>query len=277
MSDATFTLPPRPELRSATVFGRAIKYYDVGSGSALVLVHGLGGDADDWAFCLEALAASHRVIALELLGFGRSDKPHIEYTIAGYVEVLDRFLRTLDIERATLAGHSLGGAIAATFALQFPQAVDKLVLIDSAGVWAGMSDLPVDLRVSTLAHMREVFEFLFYDKRLATDGLIELSYQQHLERGDGYTIHSLYENLRGGRERLDDRISALAVPTLIIWGEADAIFPLAIGRRIHALVPGSKLEVIPRCGHLPNLERPAELARCILEFAALPRHSRTRP
>ena len=87
-------LPPLPDLRSTTVFGRRICYYDIGSGPPMVLVHGLGGDADQWAYCFEGLSASHRVVALELLGFGRSDKPPITYRIAGFVEVLvkpDRF------------------------------------------------------------------------------------------------------------------------------------------------------------------------------------------
>ena len=270
MSHPAFTLPPLPELLSATIFGTTIRYYDVGSGPALVLIHGIGGDADDWSFCLDALAASHRVIALDLLGFGRSDKPLIDYTIAGFVEVLDRFLRTLNIGRAILVGHSLGGWIAATFALQSPQAFHKLVLVDAAGVWGDTAGLPVDLHVSTLAHMRDIFQHLFYDKSLATDALIEMAYRQHLERNDGYTIHSVLEHLRGGRERLDEdeRISQLCVPTLIVWGEQDEMIPLAIGRRIHQLVPASKLEVLPHCGHLPNLEKPSELVRCLLEFTA---------
>jgi len=266
MSATVFTLPPLPELRSTKIFGQTIRYYDVGSGPTLVLIHGIGGDADDWAFCLDALAASHRVIALDLLGFGRSAKPPMEYTIAGYVEMLGRFLRALGLERATLVGHSLGGWIAAAFALQSPQAVDKLVLVDSAGVWGEMTALPVDLHVSTLAHMREIFQFLFYDQRLASDSLIEFGYAQHLERGDGSTIHSILENTCDGRERLDDRISGLSAPTLILWGENDQMIPLAIGRRIHELVPGSKFAVIPQCGHLPNLEKPAELVRRVLEF-----------
>jgi pimeloyl-ACP methyl ester carboxylesterase len=253
------------------VFGTTIRYYDVGSGSPLVLLHGVGGDADDWAFCLDALASSHRVVALDLLGFGRSAKPPIDYTISGYVEMLGRFLRTFGLERVALVGHSLGGWIAAAFALASPQACDKLVLVDSAGVWGEMTALPVDLHVSTLAHMREIFQFLFYDKRLATDGLIELAYSQHLERGDGYTIRSILENTRDGRERLDDedeRISALTVPTLIVWGENDAMIPLPIGQRMHELVRDSKLEVIPQCGHMPNLEKPSELVRHVLEFMA---------
>src|SRR4029077_18597256 len=116
-----FTPGALPPLRSATVFGRTICYYDVGRGPALVLVHGVGGDADQWAFCYAALSASHRVIALDLLGFGRSDKPLIDYRIAGFVEVLDRFLTNIGIARAHFLGHSLGGWIVTAFALRFPE------------------------------------------------------------------------------------------------------------------------------------------------------------
>jgi len=261
-----FVLPPLPELRSTQVFGCTIRYYDVGSGPPLVLIHGIGSDADDWAFCLEALSSAHRVIAFDLLGFGRSDKPRIDYSIAGFVEVLERFLHTLGIEGATLVGESLGAWIAATFALRLPDAVEKLVLVAAAGVWGEITELPIDLHVSTLAHLREIFEHLFYDKRLATDDLIELAYWQHLERGDGYTIHSVLQNLRDRRERLDDSISGLRVPTLIVWGEQDQIIPVETGQRMNRLIAGSKLDVIAECGHLPALEKPAELVRCVLEF-----------
>ncbi len=154
-----FVLPPLPELLTAPVFGQTIRYYDMGAGPALVLLHGIGGDADDWAFCLDALGQSHRVIALDLLGFGRSDKPVINYSIAGFVEVLQRFLPALGIERISLLGHSLGGWIATSFALQFPAMVDKLVLVDAAGLWGNTIALPIDLRLSTRQHLREVFKF----------------------------------------------------------------------------------------------------------------------
>jgi len=261
-----FMLPPLPELRSVRVFGRTIRYHDVGSGPALVLIHGIGGDADDWAFCLQAFSASHRVIALDLLGFGRSDKPFIAYCIEVFVEVLERFLRKLGVDRATLVGGSLGGWIAATFALRFPDAVDKLVLVDAAGVWGNTTEFPIDLHVSSRRHMREVFELLFCDKKLATDSLIDLAYEQHLERGDGYTIHSVLQNLREGRERLDETIANLKMPVLVAWGEQDAMIPVETGRRLQQLIPGSNLHVIPDCGHLPALEKPAEFVRCVLEF-----------
>lgn len=261
-----FELPPLPPLRSTTVFGQTIRYYDVGVSPPLVLIHGLGGDADDWAFCLGPLSARHRVIAFDLLGFGRSDKPAIQYTIARYVEVLDCFLDNLKIQQTSIVGHSLGGWIAASFALKSPQAVDKLVLMDAAGVWGDTRELPVDFRVSTRDHLREVFDHLFYDKSLASDELIDFAYAQHLARGDGYTISDILQNLRDGEERLDDVIGKLSVPTLLLWGEQDEIIPLATGRRMHQLIRDSRLQIIPECGHLPELEKPAEVVRSVLEF-----------
>ena len=261
-----FVLPPLPELRSTTVFGRTIRYYDIGSGPPLVLIHGIGGDADEWAFCFESLSASHRVIALDLLGFGRSDKPFIAYCIEVFVEQLEAFLRNLNLQRPSLLGVSLGAWIAATFALKFPERLEKLVLVDAAGVWGNTTALPVDLNVSSRRHAREVFELLLYDKSLATDALVDLAYQQHLARGDGYTIHRVLQNLREGREFLDNRIAGIATPTLIVWGEEDLLIPVATGRLMNRLIRNSRLEVIPQCGHLPAFEKPAEFVRCVLEF-----------
>ena len=168
-----FALPGLPELREQKVFGRSIRYYDTGSGPPLVRVHGLGGDADQWAFCLPGLGRSNRVVALDLLGFGRSDKPGIDYRIAGFVEVLDRFLSALDIPRASLLGHSLGGWIVASFALQYPDRVNKLILNDAAGIDEGAVPIPIDLNVSTCGNMRKVFEAMFHDRSLVQDALVE--------------------------------------------------------------------------------------------------------
>ena len=259
-------LPPLPELRSTTFFGRRICYYDIGSGPVLVLVHGLGGDADQWAFCLEALSSSHRVIALELLGFGRSDKPSISYRIAGFVEVLQRFLQALGIERASLLGHSLGGWVIAAFALEHPGAVDRLVLNDANGIDKGAVKLPFDLRLSSHAQMRVFLESMFYNKSLVTDELVDLCYTQHLERGDGATIASVIETFYLPDEKLDRKLGSLKAPTLLLWGEQDALTPLPMAQNFQRLISGSRLDIIPGCGHFPCLEKPAEFARRVLDF-----------
>jgi triacylglycerol lipase len=263
---ASFALPALPVLKTATIFGRAIRYYDIGEGPPLVLIHGIGGDADQWAFVFGALAAANRVIAFDLLGFGRSDKPAIDYRVEGYVEFLDRLLRAIGIGRASVLGHSYGGWIAASFALAFPERVDKLVLADAAGIDAGATPIPIDLNVSSRRAMRESFEFMFHDKAFASDALVDLAYSLHLERGDGHAIRSALATLADSREKLDARLGELRVPTLLLWGEQDALTPVAMAHEFHRRITGSRLELIPECGHLPPLEKAAEFARAVTRF-----------
>jgi pimeloyl-ACP methyl ester carboxylesterase len=225
----------------------------------------VGGDADQWVFCLDAPAVSHRIIAPDLLGFGRSDKPPIEYRIGGFVEVLGRFLANLGIARAHFLGHSLGGWVVAAFALQFPEKVDQLILNDAAGIDEGAHAIPIDLRISTRASLRTAFECMFYDKHMVTDDLVDLAYSQHLERGDGYTIRSVLESLAQPWEKLDN-LAGLRPPTLILWGEDDAITPLPMAHAFHRHITGSCLQTIARCGHLPPLERPDEFAAAVTRF-----------
>ena len=262
----TFVLPPLPELRSTTVFGQKICYYDLGNGPPLLLIHGLGGDADEWVFCMKDLSSSHRVIAIDLLGFGRSDKPLIHYTIHGFVEVLEHFLNALAIERISLMGSSLGGWIATAFTLNFPQRTDKLILVDPAGLQSKAPVMPIDLRVSTRRHMRDILNMMFYDQSFVTEDLVDLAYQGHLHRQDGYTIDSVLQNFKDEREWLDAKIAKLDVPTLILWGEHDTLIPASMSERFHQFIRGSQLEIIPQCGHLPALEKPAELVQHVLNF-----------
>jgi 2-hydroxy-6-oxonona-2,4-dienedioate hydrolase len=262
----TFAVPPLPELGSTIVFSQKICYYELGEGPPLLLIHGLGGDADEWVFCLKDLSSSNRVIALDLLGFGRSDKPLIRYSIDGFVEVLERFLDALAIERASLVGSSLGGWVAAAFALKFPGRLDSLVLVDAAGLQSETSRLPIDLRVSTHRHMRDVLNAMFYDQTFVTEELVDLAYQGHLRRQDGHTIESVLKHFKDEHEWLDERAAELTVPTLILWGEQEELIPVSMSDRFHQLIQGSRREVIPECGHLPAVEKPAELIRHVTDF-----------
>jgi pimeloyl-ACP methyl ester carboxylesterase len=263
-----FALPSLPALRSVQVFGQTIKYYDHGEGPPVVLLHGLGADADVWAYCLEPLSQSHRVIAPDLLGFGRSSKPLINYRIATFVEMLDRFLHTLGLKQVSIAGHSMGGWVAASFAVLFPERLHKLVLNDAIGLLDGSVEVPIDLRPSSLQNMRAVFEFMFYNKGLVTDGLVEAAYEFHLERNDGPTIASVLETNRQKLDRLDHALDQLRVPTLLIWGDSDAVSPLSVAENFKRLIQGARLKVIPQCGHIPELEKPHDLVQHILQFLA---------
>ena len=140
------------------------------------------------------------------------------------------------------------------------------MLLDAAGSGATRLLYPSICSFPPVNTCARFSSFLFHDKSLVTDDLVDLAYRQHLERGDGYTIHNLLQHLPDGREWLDKNIAALKLPTLIVWGEQDAMMPVATAHNFQRLISGSQLEVIAECGHLPALEKPAELVRLVLSF-----------
>src|SRR5262245_39605052 len=125
-----------PATKQVEIFGQKIVYVEAGSPSnpRVILLHGLGGDSSHWAMNVPALAEKYHVFALDQIGFGTSDKPGLNYRVAVLVEFLGGFFKKLGIEKATLVGNSLGGWTAAAFTLAEPQKVEKLVLVDAAGI-----------------------------------------------------------------------------------------------------------------------------------------------
>jgi pimeloyl-ACP methyl ester carboxylesterase len=128
-------------VRYVTVHGYRRAYVMAGSGPVLLLIHGIGDSSDSWRPVLEELAEHHTVVAPDLLGHGRSEKPRADYTVAGYANGMRDLLSVLEIERATVVGHSLGGGVAAQFAYQFPERCERLVLVGSGGVGRTVSPL----------------------------------------------------------------------------------------------------------------------------------------
>src|SRR5271156_6808073 len=124
-----------------TIHGYRRAYVKAGSGPALLLIHGIGDSSDTWRPVVEQLAEHHTVVAPDLLGHGRSEKPRADYTVAGYANGMRDLLSVLDVERATVVGHSLGGGVAAQFAYQFPERCERLVLVGSGGVGRSVSPL----------------------------------------------------------------------------------------------------------------------------------------
>src|SRR5215211_6161059 len=119
--------------KEITIYGQKIHYVEAGSGPNLILLHGLGGSSQVWQFNIGPLAEKYHVFVPDQIGFGKSDKPLVNYRIRTYVDFLDQFCKQLKIDRATLVGNSMGGWIAAIFAATYPDRVDKLVLADAAG------------------------------------------------------------------------------------------------------------------------------------------------
>jgi len=252
----------------ANVFGARIHYVDVGSGPVVVLLHGLADDVGVWGSVMPALAAKHRVIALDQVGFGRSDKPLLDYRAATFVDFLDGFLNELKIDRASLVGNSLGGWIAADFALAHPERIERLVLCNAAGYAAVAKNMNSRtfsaLRLASRDDIRHLGPLTFHDKRFYED--VDLAFKQRVTAGDDYTVNQVLDSILRGEDVLDGRVGAIHKPTLILWGREDKLIPLKLAERFHKEIAGSRLEIIDNCGHMQHVECPKEFAAAVLEF-----------
>jgi triacylglycerol lipase len=263
-----------PADKYATVYGAKLHYQEAGSGPVVILLHGLGGDTSNWAPTIGPLAQKHRVIALDQIGFGRSDKPFLNYRVATLVDFLAGFYKEMKIERATLVGNSLGGFVATSFALAHPEKVDRLVLVDAAGFSVPKdTDLRVlsGLNPSTRNQVKDLMSLVFYNKQVfGSDAAIDTLFARRVAAGDGYTVQRMIESIVRGEDVLDNRLSAVKHPTLIIWGREDGLTPLSMGERFKKEIAGSELLIIEKCGHVPQLEKAAEFNAALMKFLASP-------
>lgn len=256
--------------KTVTVYGAKIQYKEAGAGPAVILLHGLGGDSSNWISTIGPLSEKHRVLVPDQIGFGRSDKPMISYSVGTYVDFLAALYNEWKVERASLVGNSLGGWIAAAFAIAHPEKVDRLVLVDAAGFSIGEE---VDRRVlralngATREAIKDLLPLVFYDRqRFMSDAFLDLMFTRRVTAGDGYTIQQVIDSIVRGEDVLDKRLSGVKQPTLIIWGREDGLTPLEMGERFNKGIAGSKLLIIEKCGHVPQLEKPEEFNAALLKF-----------
>ena len=264
------TSAPQLEEKTIAVFGQTIHYWDVGSGPVVVLVHGLGSRKEgDWQPVIGPLSKKYRLLVPDQIGFGKSDKPLIDYKIQTYVDFLNEFLHQLKVDKASLVGESLGGWISGLYTLESSTdkhfvPVEKLVLVDAAGL---RQDKPIpDLNPSTLAGMRNVLEAVFYDTSWVNDEVLHKIFADKLGTHDGYTVHSILSNPNIGAERLDGRLAEIHVPTLVVWGKQDTLLPISSGERYASGIPGARLVSFDKCGHVPAVEKTAEFVPVVTAF-----------
>jgi len=270
--------------------GLTLAYLDAGAAdaSAVLLVHGMQDEADTWRHVVQPLAQTHRVVAVDLPGFGRSDKPHRRYDVPFFAATLLALLDALHIERAHLVGNSLGAMICDWIAMRRPERVTRLTLVDGTAVITQPPPTPRP----TLAHLlfpdradRRYFEALrhapedayatltpYYanlaalpeeDRRFLFQRVNERVWDEAQRVAALSTRSALLPFLMWNRSRLRADAAAMRVPTMVIWGTQDRILPAENGRARAALQPGARYLQIGGCGHLPQQERPTELVQAL--------------
>ncbi|MGQ9645323.1 MAG: alpha/beta fold hydrolase [Thermodesulfobacteriota bacterium] len=268
--------------RILQVRGHTIFYVVKGEGEPLLLIHGYGAGCWVWEKQIDVLARDYRVYAVDILGYGYSDRPKIEYSPETYIQFLRDFMDGLAIERATLIGNSMGGGIVWAVAALFPERVKKLVLIDcvppdvlnqvrnqSFRTLAIVKNIPFLLYLVIASRskrsVRAVLEECLFDRRLITAELVNRQYELTRFKGSTWV---LYSTLRHASEtsKMWDYLSLINHPTLLVWGEGDLVFPPTVGKSLREAIRGSKLHIIKKSGHIPMWETPDEVNRVILDF-----------
>jgi pimeloyl-ACP methyl ester carboxylesterase len=265
------------------VAGHRIAYLDVGAGPPVILLHGFGGSMWQWEYQQRALAATMRVITLDLLGSGLSDKPDIEYRPDELLASVTGFMDALQIPQAMVAGHSMGAGVAIGLALDHPDRVSKLVLISGLPprILENLTNPTIKRALETRAPSwlislgnwlfgglmtERLLQDIIYDPTQLTPSVLDRSNRNRRRPGIIAPILSVGKTLPLWESRFAPRIGSVTQPTLILWGEEDRVFPLAVGQRLHSTIPGSMFVAIPRAGHIPQWEQPDLVNRQLRRF-----------
>ncbi|HUC00585.1 MAG TPA: alpha/beta fold hydrolase [Solirubrobacterales bacterium] len=271
----------RAHLHRVELPGASVNYVEIGEGRPIVFVHGISGCWQNWLENLPVFAAGRRAVALDLPGFGASPMPSWEIDMSAYARLLNDFCEKLGLEGATLVGNSMGGLIAVEAATATPARFERLVLVSAAGIintwqpraratataWAWKEFGPHfanrGREIVSRPRLRElVFRpFLRYPNRLREDLLWE-QIVNGLKRADGFGDALQALIVHDSREKL----AAIEMPTLVVWGLADRVVPVAAAASYHRRIPRSRLEVFERTGHVPQLERPLRFNAVLENF-----------
>lgn len=284
------------EPRAIAVDGDRVVYRAAGKGPVLLLVHGIAGSSVTWRHVMPALAECFSVLAPDLLGQGRSDKPRGDYSLGAHANMLRDLLDALGHERATVIGQSLGGGVAMQFVYQFPERCERLVLVDSGGLGR---EVTLYLRMLTLPGFESVFPLFCRPwlrdagnrvaRWLGRAGVRSTPASQEVWRSyaslaDAESRRAFFRSLRDVIDFRGQAVSALnrlyrvaQIPTLIVWGAQDPFIPVSHAVAAHDSIPGSRLEIFDGVGHYPHCEAPERFARVLVDFIASTEPARVPP
>ena len=277
-----------PSLEFRTIHGYRRAFRVAGSGPAILLIHGIGDNSTTWGTVQTKLAQRFTVIAPDLLGHGKSDKPRADYSVAAYANGMRDLLSVLDIDRVNVVGHSLGGGVAMQFAYQFPQLVDRLILVGAGGVtkdvnialrWASLpmlgsealALLRVPLVLPAMQAVGRIAGALLGSTGLGRDlpdvlrilaDLPEPTASSAFAR----TLRAVVD-WRGQVVTMLDRCYLTeSVPVQLIWGARDSVIPVSHARLAHSAMPGSRLEIFEGSGHFPFHDDPDRFVEVVQRF-----------
>jgi pimeloyl-ACP methyl ester carboxylesterase len=251
------------------VDGTPANVIELGDGPPLLFVHGLSGCWQNWLENMPRFARTHRVVAVDLPGFGASPMPREQISIPGYARFLERVCDMLSIDAAAVVGNSMGGYVAAELAIASPRRVERLMLVSAAGLSAEhlqRDHVMTGARVVAAVMTRSVARHEWYARR---PGLRRIALSFVVRHPDRLSVPLAHELMRGSGKpgflpameaivahRISERLPQIACPALVVWGEDDRVIPVRDAKRFGELIPDVRVEVWPDTGHVAMLERP---------------------
>ena len=273
------------EVQYLTVHGHRRAFVKAGSGPVLLLLHGLGCDHTTWRPVIDALAKRYMVVAPDLLGHGRSDKPRADYSVGGYANGVRDLLTVLGIDKVTVVGHSFGGGVAMQFAYQFPERTERMVLVASGGLGPEVSPA---IRAITTPGFHQAMGLLTLPgvRHLGVAGLRAAAHSGLKATRDLDEVAEIYDSFKDPHARAairhvvravvdwrgqivtmaDRAYLTEAMPMAVVWGSHDHVIPVRHASNAAALAPKARIEVIPNAGHFPHKDHPERFARIVHDF-----------
>lgn len=258
------------EEKFVTVDGNKIRYLESGkSKDTIVLVHGLGASAERWEFVIPEFSKEYRVIVPDLIGFGHSDKPSVDYTTEFFTEFLGNFLKKLEIKKTNIIGSSLGGQITAEFTSQNQNLIENLVLVSPSGIMKH-STPALDAYVMAalypnLEGAKNAFEMMAGPTREIHSKIIEDFVTRMKLPNAKMAFMSTLLGLKNA-EIITKSLKKITVPTLIIWGEDDPVIPIKYADDFVSSIQDCRFYMMDNCGHTPYVDDPQRFTRLVLDF-----------
>jgi pimeloyl-ACP methyl ester carboxylesterase len=273
----------REHLRDVDVVGNRVNYVELGEGPPLVLVHGLSGAWQNWLEQIPHFARTHRVIAMDLPGFGASPMPSWDISIPAYGQFVHDFCERLGVERCALVGNSMGGFIATEVSITAPDRVEKLALVSAAGITFARARREPAAMLARVGRAAAPLALKYQMSGIRRPGLRHRAFQGVFHDPNGLRREMIWENIVPALKSpgyydamttlvgydIRDRLEEIEDPTLIVWGRNDRIVHVdaafAYKRRIGE---NARLEIFDQCGHVPQIERPVRFNRVLERFLA---------
>lgn len=273
------------DVQFVTIHGHRRAFVKVGRGPALLLLHGLACDHTTWEPVIERLSRRFTVIAPDLLGHGRSDKPRADYSVGGYANGMRDLLTVLGVDKVTVVGHSFGGGVAMQFAYQFPERTERLMVVASGGLGP---EVHPGIRAITTPGFHELMGVLTLPglRHLGVAGLRTLAAVGGRQTRDFDEVARIFDAFKDPAARRATRHVARAVvdwkgqivtmadraylteamPMWVVWGRDDRVIPVRHADTVAALAPHARVEVIPDAGHFPHQDHPERFCRIVEDF-----------